>query len=107
MKYTYWSCKLHECGSFKFNHVMRPEMPWCEIVKGYTRPNGNKTWYNPEIGGLNGDISRKFFPDWDKFCLEKQQKLLRKDQWVRQVQANDANVDYHTQKYRKFVEELD
>ena len=79
-------------------------MPWCEITKGYTRPNGNKTWHNPEIGGLNGDISRKFYKDWDKYCLEKQQKGLRKGLWQKQLEANDENVDYNRQKYNKFME---
>lgn len=105
-KFPFWSCSIHECGSFKFNNLSRHTMPWCLIEKGFTHVNSHKTWHNPEIGGLNGDISRKFYKDWDKYCLELQQKSMRKDTWKKQIELNEENVDYHRNRFNKFVNRL-
>lgn len=106
MKCKFWECKTHECGSFKFNNLSRHEMPWCELSVGYTHVNSHKTWHNPEIGGHNGDISRKFYKDWDKYCLELQQKKQRAETWKKQVELNEENVDYHRENMNKFLERL-
>jgi len=106
MKFHYWKCITHECGSFKFNNLNRHSMPWCEIQDGYSLLNDHNTWHNEKIGGLNGDVSRKFYPDWDRYCLELNQQKQRALGWAKQVEANEENVDYHREKLRRFMEKL-
>ena len=92
MKVAYWECLTHECGSTKFNNLTRHAWEACNISKkmGQCRTS---TWHNKSIGGLNGDVSRKFYREWDKFCLDKQQMYQKKDNWVRQLSAHQENAE--------------
>lgn len=98
---NYWECLTHECGSTNFNNLMRHEWEVCDIVKKSGTPK-SKTWHNAEKGGLNGDISRKFYRDWDKFCLMKQQKTQIKDTWIKQYEANEEHVDKRRRFYNDY-----
>ena len=91
MKVSYWECLTHECGSTKFNNLQRHYWEVCDIEKKIGTPQSN-TWHNENIGGLNGDVSRKFYKAWDSFCLDKQQMTQRKDNWVRQLSAHQENA---------------
>lgn len=52
-----WVCKIHKCGSYNFNNLIRHEMDNCDIENeetvGIIKP---KTF-----GGYNGDVSRKWW----------------------------------------------
>jgi len=89
---SYWECKTHECGSTKFNNLSRHEWEACTIVKKNGEPPKN-TWHNSTIGGLNGDVSRKFYKDWDKLCLERQQREQKKQNWIKQYGAHEMSVE--------------
>lgn len=77
-------------------------MPWCDIVKSIRILSKPRT-----LGGFNGDVSRKYYPDWDKYCVELQHKKQRTQIWERQVKANDENVDFNRKRFKKFMEDLD
>lgn len=84
----YWECKTHECGSTKFNNLSRHEWEACDIQKKSGNPPSN-TWHNDRLGGLNGDISRKFYKDWDAHCLSAQQNIQKAKNWIVQYEANE------------------
>ena len=64
---SYWECLTHECGSTNFNNLSRHYWSVCDIRKRTRSQKVNgRTWHNNKIGGLNGDVSRKFYKDWDK-----------------------------------------
>ena len=65
--FWYWECIIHNCGSTKFNNLIRHETPWCEIVKKESKSEEKTgTW-----GGFHGDVSRKFLKDWLNYCRDK------------------------------------
>ena len=101
MKFSYWWCEKHQCGSFNFNNLSRHEMPFCDIRKDVRYLHKPRT-----IGGHNGDVSRKYYKDWDEYCVVLQQKKLRTVTWKKQVEANEENVDYYRKLYQKFMEKL-
>lgn len=88
---SFWECLTHKCGSSKFNNLSRHEMPSCDIRKrtGIHIPS---TWCDEKIGGLNGDVSRKFYKEWDKLCLDKQQKVQIKNNWTKQIDAYEKHL---------------
>jgi len=92
MKVAYWECKTHECGSTKFTNLSRHAWDGCDIVKKTGIPPTN-TWHNEGLGGFNGDVSRKFYRDWDKYCLDKQQMKQKKDNWVKQYELHETNAE--------------
>ena len=94
----YWECLTHGCGSTNFNNLTRHEWEECDIRKKNGQPEIN-TWHDEEKGGLNGDVSRKFYKDWDKLCVEKQQKNQVKNNWFRQYEANEDNIDKKRRRY--------
>jgi len=91
MKVAYWECLTHECGSTKFNNLARHSWDACSIQKKVGQLQKN-TWHNATIGGLNGDVSRKFYKDWDKLCLEGQQRGQKKIIWARQLELHEENA---------------
>lgn len=97
---VYWECSTHKCGSCNFNNLSRHEMPWCHIEKKEGNPK-NKTWHEEKHGGLNGDISRKFYKDWEFHCLEKQKQGQRKENWTRQVLAHEDFIEDVQQKIKR------
>ena len=97
MKVHYWECLTHKCGSSKFNTLGRHAWSVCDIKKSYGKLEKN-TWNDKQFGGLNGDLSRKFYKDWDKLCLILEQKEQLKLNWVRQFELHEANVDASTRR---------
>lgn len=93
----YWECTYHKCGSSKFNNLARHEMPWCQIEKREGNLKQN-TWHDPVLGGFNGDVSRKFYRDWDKYCLERQQQTQKKENWARQLSAHEDFIEDITER---------
>ena len=100
-KFSYWWCETHECGSFNFNSLSRHEMPFCDIHKDIRYLHKPRT-----IGGHHGDVSRKYYKDWDKYCIMLQHKKLRSSMWKKQVDANEENVDYYRKRFQEFVNKL-
>jgi len=100
-KYAYWWCELHQCGSFSFNNLSRHEMPFCDIQKDYRYLHKPST-----IGGYKGDVSRKYYKDWDEYCVMLQHKKLRPSMWKKQIEANEENVDYNKKRFQDFVNRL-
>lgn len=98
----YWECLTHGCGSTKFNNLSRHAWGACTIVKKVGKLQKN-TWHDSSIGGLNGDVSRKFYRDWDRYCLEKQQRTQKKENWVKQYEAHEENVDLLTQQRKRYL----
>mgnify|MGYP006871746502 CR=1 FL=1 len=98
---SYWECSVHQCGSTRFNNLSRHEMPWCDIVKRTGIPLQN-TWHDEMKGGLNGDLSRKFYRDWDAFCLEKQQLIQKKNNWERQLKEHEEFIDVERERLNKW-----
>lgn len=92
MKVSYWECLTHECGSTRFNNLSRHQWEVCDVRKKSGKPPKN-TWHNEEIGGKNGDVSRKFYKEWDRFCLDKQQMKQKKDIWVKQYELHEQNAE--------------
>mgnify|MGYP001365287061 CR=1 FL=1 len=69
-KWQRWICKTHDCGSYNFGNLVRHEMPWCEIVyESSVMLKKPKTF-----GGMNGDVGRHHFKDWQSFCVEKERR---------------------------------
>jgi len=88
----YWECLTHECGSTRFNNLTRHVWDVCVIRKREGKPD-KRTWHNPEIGGLNGDVSRKFYKDWEELCLNKQQASQRRENWRHQLELHEKKVE--------------
>lgn len=91
MTVSYWECDVHKCGSTNFNNLSRHAWDDCDIQKKEGKVISN-TWHNTDIGGLNGDVSRKFYREWDRLCLKKQQMFQKKDSWKQQYEAHEMNA---------------
>jgi len=69
---------VHECGSYNFDSLRKHEIPSCNITLedtvGAVKP---KTF-----GGMNGNVSRHYIPEFQKEIREKQIQQARLDQWV-------------------------
>ncbi len=88
---NFWVCLTHECGSCNFNNLSRHEWEACDIRKKTGRPPSN-TWHDPRKGGLNGDVSRKFYPDWERLCRERQRGAQKIENWKRQLALHEENI---------------
>ncbi len=67
--FSRWRCTEHDAGSYNFNNMHRHIIDdLCVIViedtVGVIKP---KTF-----GGYNGDVSRKFLPEWENIQKQKQ-----------------------------------
>lgn len=89
---NYWECLTHACGSTNFNNLSRHEWEDCDIRKRSGKLLQN-TWHNDKIGGLNGDISRKFYPSWIGRCREIEKSNLKIENWKRQANILESNVN--------------
>ena len=88
-----WICITHDCGSYKFKNLVDHEIPSCEIITvqtvGVIKP---KTW-----GGFNGDVSRKYIPEWINFHREKQMQENALENW----RVYRAKVSQNRKRYDK------
>jgi len=102
-KFPHWECKTHEpCSSFNMNNLVRHSMPWCDIVtstKYLTKPN--------TIGGRNGDVSRKYYPDWIAYCQKKVDEKQEREGWKRQVEELDKDISSYQQTHiNKYIDTI-
>ena len=71
-KFIRLRCIVHKCSTYNPSLMAKHEMPWCDIYSeetvGVIKPN---TEYDSSIGGLNGNISRTYYPDWVSSIQER------------------------------------
>lgn len=101
-KFSHWACKTHNCSSFNMNNLVRHSMPWCDIVTSAKYLSKPKT-----IGGYNGDVSRKYYPDWIEYCQRKVKEKQDKENWVRQVELLNKDIESYQQTHiNKYIDKM-
>lgn len=75
-------CNVHRCSTYNMNMMGSHEMPWCDIVSvetvGIQYP---KTKYDPALGGMNGNIGRHYYRDWEIYCQQKDKMIHAEKRW--------------------------
>jgi hypothetical protein len=89
-----WRCVVHNVQSYNFNLLSKHEFENCDIHKditvGIIKPKTS--------GGVNGDISRAMFPDWNELCKFKENQKKLANKWNKFIEERRIEISKHRKK---------